>query len=213
MISLFLASIHRIASIMAHLLPTAFFSNYTKKQINVNFLFINFRSSLFNMNFFNVNDDINHSSNIPLTNIQTTRTTAAATTTTTSSSSSSSVVVNQESKDLSDWRNIQLGGTSTIFDPYYMPTTMHSWTTPNTPIYPSPYDLQSTSAYPWIHPNNQSWPITTFGTNTGLSFMNCDASQQNFFHSDTNNDIIDLTTNNTVNTMTPVRFVQTKFMY
>ena len=151
------------------------------------------------MNYFNFNDDINHSSNIPLTNIQTT---------------TSAAVVNQESRDLSDWRNIQLGGTSTIFDPYYMPTTMHSWTASNTPMYTSPYDLQPTTTYPWTNLNyNQSWPITTCGTNTGLSFMSCDTSKQSFIHPDTNNDIIDLTTTNTVNTMTPVRFVQIKFMY
>ncbi|CAF1936454.1 unnamed protein product, partial [Rotaria magnacalcarata] len=64
------------------------------------------------MNYFDLNDgldEIDHT----LTNTQTTTTTTTA---------NPSTVVNQQSKDLSDWRNIQLGTTSTIFDRLWMPT-------------------------------------------------------------------------------------------
>ncbi|CAF3685354.1 unnamed protein product [Rotaria socialis] len=146
------------------------------------------------MNYLDLNDgldEIDHA----LTNTQTTTTTANL-----------STVVNQQSKDLSDWRNIQLGTASTIFDRLWMPTTMNSWTTPNTPVYPSPYNQQTTSTYPWTTSiNNQSWPMTTFPTNTTLPFINFDSPQQSFTPSDTTNDIIDLTTNTTVNLSTPVR--------
>ncbi|CAF3958028.1 unnamed protein product [Rotaria sordida] len=145
------------------------------------------------MNYLDFNDgsdEIDHS----LTNTQTTTTTTT--------------IVNQQTKDLSDWRNIQLGTASTLFDRIWMPATMNSWTTSNTPIYPSSYNQQTTSTYPWTNStNNQSWPITTYSTNTTttLPFINFDSPQQNFIPSDTTNDVIDLTTNNTVNSSPPIR--------
>lgn len=117
------------------------------------------------MNYLDFNDEINETVNIPSTNLQTT-----------------SIVGNQQNKDLSDWRNIQLGATPTIFDRFWMPTTVNPWTTPN---YPSPYNQ-------WAN----SIPMTPFPMNTGLPMIN---------PTDTTNDIIDLTTNNTVNPSTPIR--------
>jgi hypothetical protein len=132
------------------------------------------------MNYLDFNDDINESSNIQPT---------------------TSVVVNQQNKDLSDWRNIQLGTTPTIFDRFWMPTTVNPWTTP---IYPSPYNQQIPSTYQWTNSNNnQSWPMTNFPTNTGLPLIN-------FNSTDTTNDIIDLTINNTVNPSTPIRLDKKK---
>jgi hypothetical protein len=143
------------------------------------------------MNYLDFNDEINETSNIPSTNLQTT-----------------SVVVNQQTKDLSDWRNIQLGTTPTIFDRFWMPTTVNPWTTHNTPIYPSPYNQQIPSTYQWTNSNNnQSWPMTNFPVNTGLPIMNFNSPQQNFIPTDTTNDIIDLTINNTVNPSTPIRLI------
>jgi hypothetical protein len=146
------------------------------------------------MSYFDFNDDINeidHPPDIPSTNIQTSTTT--------------SVVVNQQTKDLSDWRNIQLGATPPMFDRFWMPTTVNPWTTPNTPLYPSPYN-QTPSPYQWTNSNNNpSWPMTTFPTNPPLPMMNFNSPQQNFIPTDTTNDVIDLTINNTVNPSTPIR--------
>jgi hypothetical protein len=132
------------------------------------------------MHYLDFNDDINENLNIPLTNLQTT-----------------SVAVNQQNKDLSDWRNIQLGVTPTIFDRLWMPTTVNPWTTPNTPIYPSPYNQQIPSPYQW----------TNFPTNTGLPLINFNSPHH---PTDTTNDIIDLTINNTVNPSTPIRLNKKK---
>jgi len=141
------------------------------------------------MNYLDFNE-IDQTSNIPSTNIQTTATS----------------VVNQQAKDLSDWRNIQLGTTPTSFERFWMPTTVNPWTPP---IYPSPYNQQTPSTYPWMNSNNnQSWPMTTFQTNTPLPLINFNSPQQNFTHTDMTNDVIDLTTNNTVNPSTPIRFVE-----
>jgi hypothetical protein len=121
------------------------------------------------MNYFDLNDDINEISNIPTT----------------------STVGNQQIKDLSDWRNIQLGTTPTILDRFWMPTTVNPWTTtPNTP-----------STYPWTNSNNnnnQSWPMTPF-PNPLMNFNS--PPLQNFLPTDPTNDIIDLT----INASTPVR--------
>ena len=116
------------------------------------------------MNYFDLNDDINEISNIPTT----------------------AQVGNQPMKDLSDWRNIQLGTPTPILDRYWMPTTVNPWTTPNTP-----------STY------NQSWPMTLFPTNPGYPLMNFNSppTLQNLTPADPTNDIIDLT----INASTPVR--------
>ena len=131
------------------------------------------------MNYFDLNDDLNErsTSNLPTT----------------------SVVANQQTKDLSDWRNIQLGTTPTILDRFWTPTTVNPWTATNTPLYPHP------STYQWTNVNNnQSWPLTPFPTNPGLPLMNFNSPPlQNFLPTETTNDIIDLT----INTSTPIRFV------
>ncbi len=144
---------------------------------------IRFRSSLFMMNYLDFNDEMtNENSNLPTT----------------------SVVVNQQNKDLSDWRNIQLETTPTMFDRLWMPTTVNPWLTPNTPIYPSPYNQQIPSTYQWTNSNNnQSWPMPNFPVNPGLPLINFNSPQQNFLQTDTTNDIIDLT----INPSTPIRFV------
>ncbi|UJR08976.1 hypothetical protein I4U23_013226 [Adineta vaga] len=137
------------------------------------------------MNYLDFNE-LDHSLNISSANTQTT------TTTTTSATATS---VNQQAKDLSDWRNIQLGATPTMFDRIWMPTTVNPWPTTTTPIYPSLYNQQTPPTYPWISlNNNQSWPMTT------LPMMNFNSPQQTI-----TNDVIDLTTNNTVNPSTPIR--------
>lgn len=104
-------------------------------------------------------------------------------------------VVNQQPpKDLSDWRNIQVGGTSPMFDPFWLPQTpVTPWTTSNQTVYPSPYhpvSSSSTHPYQWTHPNyNAPWkfpdrPTQSFG---------------NFNHPETMN-------NPTVNPTTTIRF-------
>ena len=120
------------------------------------------------MNFFDLNDDSNDPSNLP----------------------------NQPTKDLSDWRNIQLGTTPpTILDRLWMPpTTVNPWATPPTPLYP-----YNQPTYPWTNSTgNQSWsPI-----NSGLPLMNYHSPPlQEFNPADPNNEIIDLT----INTSTPIR--------
>lgn len=83
------------------------------------------------MNYFDFNDEINGTTNIP------------STTTTT-------MLGNQQNKDLSDWRNIQVGTTPPMFDRYWMPTTVNPYTPPN---------------YQWTN----SIPMTTF---TGFPLTN-----------------------------------------
>jgi hypothetical protein len=130
----------------------------------------------------------------------------AATTTT----STSTVVNQQQSKDLSDWRNIQLGTTSTLFDPLWLPQTpitplSNPWTTSNHhTVYPSPYNQLSSSShqhpYQWTNPNNNPpWKIPTFPIGPTQSFVN-------FNHPDTMNNMTDLATNTIVNPSTPIRF-------
>lgn len=149
------------------------------------------------MNYLDFNcglDELDQTLNLPLINSQTS-----------TSTTNSSTTVNQPIKDFSDWRNIQLGTASTIFDQLWMPTTMNSWTTP---MYPTPFSTQTTSTYPWTNlTNNQSWPTSLFPTNPTLPFINFDSSQTNLTPSDTTNDIIDLTTTNTVHSSTFNRFV------
>lgn len=122
------------------------------------------------MNFFDWNDDSNDPNNPP----------------------------NQPTKDLSDWRNIQLGTTPpTILDRLWMPpTTVNPWPTPPTPIYP-----YNQPTYPWTNStNNQSWSPTPFAINPGLPLMNYHSPPlQEFNPTDANNEIIDLTIN------TPIR--------
>jgi hypothetical protein len=139
------------------------------------------------MNYLEFNDDIHEIANIPPGNHPTT-----------------SVVVNQQTKDLSDWRNIQLGTTPTILDRFWMPTTVNPWTIPNTPIYPSPYNQPIPSTYQWTNTNNnQPWPMTPFPTNPTLPLLNFNSPPlQNFIPTDPTNDIIDLT----INPSTPIRF-------
>jgi len=121
----------------------------------------------------------------------------------------SAVVNQQQSKDLSDWRNIQLGATSTLFDPFWLPQTpvtplSNPWTASNHTVYPSPYNQLSSSSqhppYQWTNPNNsQPWKMPTFPIGTTQSFVN-------YNHPDTMNNMPDLTTNTIVNPSTPIRF-------
>jgi hypothetical protein len=66
----------------------------------------------------------------------------------------------QQTKDFSDWRNIQVRSTSTGFDPFWLPQT--PWTPSNHTIYPSPYNpIPSSSSvhpYQWSNPNNNNPP-------------------------------------------------------
>jgi hypothetical protein len=67
----------------------------------------------------------------------------------------------QQTKDFSDWRNIQVRSTSNGFDPFWLPQT--PWTPSNHTIYPSPYNpmpSSSSSAHPyrWTNPNNNNPP-------------------------------------------------------
>jgi hypothetical protein len=80
----------------------------------------------------------------------------------------------QQPKDLSDWRNIQLGTTSTIFDPFWLPQTpVTPWTASNQTVYPS--------YYPWANRNdNQPWRMPAYPIGTTQSFVN-------FNHPDTMN--------------------------
>lgn len=134
-------------------------------------------------------NEIDHSLNISSANTQTTATTTSTSTTTTS--------VNQQAKDLSDWRNIQLGTTPTMFDRFWIPTTVNPWPTSNPPIYPSLYNQQASSTYPWMNLNtNPTWPTTT------LPMNNFSSPQPNLV-----NEVIDLTTNHTVNPSTTIRYV------
>ena len=128
-------------------------------------------------------------------------------TTTTAAAATATTSVNQQAKDLSDWRNIQLGTTPTMFERFWMPTTVNPWPTPTTPAYPSLYNPATPSAYPWVNSNNnnQSWPGTTYAANAALPMMNFNSPQTTLA-----NDVIDLTTNNAVNPSTPIRFV---FLY
>jgi len=124
----------------------------------------------------------------------------------TTASTSATVVNPQQSKDLSDWRNIQVANTSTFFDPLWLPQTppvtslSNPWTTSNHTIYPSPYNQSPSSSsqhpYQWTTSNNnQSWKIPTFPQ----SFVN-------FNHPDTMNNVPNLTANTIVNPSTPIRF-------
>ncbi|CAF1668988.1 unnamed protein product, partial [Adineta ricciae] len=67
----------------------------------------------------------------------------------------------QQTKDLSDWRNIQLGTTATFLDPFWLPQTpatsiSNPWAAPTTTIYPS----SSHNPYPWGHSNtNAPWKL------------------------------------------------------
>ena len=134
------------------------------------------------MNFFDLNDDSNDPMNLPNT--------------------SSSNVVNQTNKDLSDWRNIQLGSTPpTMLDRLWMPTTVNPWPTPSTPLYP-----YNQTTYPWTNlTQNQPWSSTPFAINSTLPLVNYNSPPlQDFNPIDANNDVIDLTINHPP---TPVRLV------
>lgn len=126
--------------------------------------------------------------------------------------SNKSTVAHQQSqpaKDLSDWRNIQLGATSTLFDPLWLPQTpvtplSSSWNTSNNTPYPSPYNQSSSfqqHLYPSIHPNNhnQPWKMPAFPIGKVPSYLN-------FTHSNMMNHITDKTANPIVNPSTPIRF-------
>jgi hypothetical protein len=114
--------------------------------------------------------------------------------------------VHQQPKDLSDWRNIQLGATpSPNFDPFWLPPTpvtplSNPWTMPNNPMYPSPYNQvspPSSSQYPyqWTNPNNHPpWKIPTFPIGPPPPFVN-------YNHPDA-----DFTKNTVVNPSAPIRF-------
>ncbi|CAF0773983.1 unnamed protein product [Adineta steineri] len=144
------------------------------------------------MNYFDFTDDIielNQSNGITSTTMQPLTTTAA--------------VVNQQqqqqqqqAKDLSDWRNIQLGTSSTFFDPFWLPQTpitplSNSWSIPNNTVYPSSSSsynqiLSSQHPYQWTNSNNNPpWKIPL---ETRQAFVNI--NQQNPM-----NNINDLTTN------------------
>lgn len=147
------------------------------------------------MNYLDFTDDIigiDQTNGITQTNMQ-----PLLPPTTTATSTSAVVNQQQQSKDLSDWRNIQVGSTSTLFDPFWLPPTpvtplSNPWTASNHTVYPSP----SSHPYQWTNPtNNQSWKIPTFPLGTTQSFVN-------FNHPDTMNNINDLT----VNPSTPIRF-------
>ncbi|UJR37235.1 hypothetical protein I4U23_029944 [Adineta vaga] len=105
---------------------------------------------------------------------------AAASSSSTTATNTSTIVhqqpSQQQTKDLSDWRNIQLGTTSTLLDPFWLPQTTitplsNPWTTPNNTIYPSSYTQirptpslsSSQNPYPWSHPNinNPPWRLPT----------------------------------------------------
>jgi hypothetical protein len=115
----------------------------------------------------------------------------------------------QQAKDLSDWRNIQLGTTSTFLDPFWLPPTpitplSNPWTTPNNTVYPSPYNQFPSSSsqhpYQWTNPSNiPTWNIPAFPLRTPQAFVN-------FNQQDTMNNINDLTTNTIVNPSAPIRF-------
>lgn len=115
------------------------------------------------MNFFDLNDDSNDPNNHP----------------------------NQPTKDLSDWRNIQLDNTPpNLLDRLWVPPT--TWTTtPSTPVYPYNHPT-----YPWT---NQPWSPTPFPINPGLNYHS--PPLQDFNPTDGNNEIIDLT----MNPSTPIR--------
>ncbi|CAF3065416.1 unnamed protein product [Rotaria sp. Silwood2] len=128
--------------------------------------------------------------------------------------SSTSTIVHQQqqqqqAKDLSDWRNIQLGATSTLFDPFWLPQTpvtplSNPWTMSNNTVYPSPYNqLSSTSQQRYQstnanNNNNQPWKMPTFPIGKTQSFVN-------FNHPNMMNNIIDITANTIVNPSTPIR--------
>ncbi|CAF1185379.1 unnamed protein product [Adineta ricciae] len=141
------------------------------------------------MNYLDFNE-IDHSLNISSANTQTTTTTTTSTSTSTTAAS-----VNQQAKDLSDWRNIQLGTTPTMFDRFWIPTTVNPWPTSTPSMYPSVYTQQASSTYPWMNLNtNPSWPTTTIPIN------NFSSPQPTLA-----NEVIDLTTNHTVNPSTTIR--------
>ena len=104
-----------------------------------------------------------------------------------------SVVVNPQTKDLSDWRNIQLGQTPPFFDPFWPATTVNPWNTPPTPVVcPSMYN-------PWTS-TNQPWLMPAF--HLGSSLANMNSLQNNFLQQPpppppppASNNVIDLTTN------------------
>ncbi|CAF3332640.1 unnamed protein product [Rotaria socialis] len=114
----------------------------------------------------------------------------------------------QQAKDLSDWRNIQLGASSTLFDPFWLPQTpvtplSSPWAASNNTLYPSPYNQLSSSSqhlYPSTNPNNnnQPWKIPAFPIEKTQSFGH-------FNHPILVNNVTDMPTNATVNPSTPIR--------
>ncbi|CAF4148001.1 unnamed protein product [Rotaria magnacalcarata] len=114
----------------------------------------------------------------------------------------------QQAKDLSDWRNIQLGASSTLFDPFWLPQTpvtplSSPWTASNNTLYPSPYNQLSSSSqhlYPSANPNNnnQPWKIPAFPIEKTQAFVN-------FNHPTLMNNVTDMPTNAIVNPSTPIR--------
>lgn len=102
--------------------------------------------------------------------------------TTTMINNTPAVVNQQQSRDLSDWRNIQVGGTSPMFDPFWLPQTpVTPWTASNHTVYPSPYHPVSSSSphpYQWTQPNyNPPWkypprPTQSFGNRNHPETMN-----------------------------------------
>jgi len=113
-----------------------------------------------------------------------------------------SAVVNQpQSRDLSDWRNIQVRGASTVFDPFWLPQTpVTPWTPSNHTIYPSPYNpIPSSSSsphpYQWTKPNmNPPWKFPIGPTQ---SFVDINRP--------------DIMNNTTVNPPNSIRFDQCEF--
>lgn len=114
----------------------------------------------------------------------------------------------QQARDLSDWRNIQLGASSTFFDPFWLPHTpvtplSSPWAASNNTVYPSPYNPSLNSSqplYPSANPNNnQPWKMPAFPIGKTQPFVN-------FNHSNVINNATDMPTNAIINPSTPIRF-------
>jgi hypothetical protein len=155
------------------------------------------------MNYFNSTEIDPASTNITVP-------TAASSSSSSSSSTTTTTVINPVNKDLSDWRNIQLGQAPTLFDPFWMQTTVNAWHTPTTPVYPSTYNIplpaasSSTRSFPWTNStSNQPWSTPTFPTGPSLTNFNV---QHHFPSPDLLPNVIDLTTNPPANFNTPIRF-------
>ena len=107
------------------------------------------------MNYLDFNEEIKNLNPANLQPLLPQTTTAVAAAAAAAAANNSSIIPNQQqTKDLSDWRNIQLGTSPNLFEPFWFPQA------PIVPWNHSIYPPTSQHPYPWTNPNShQPWKM------------------------------------------------------